>query len=394
MSVAGNLATMALPDLLHWVDQAQKTGSLLIHGKRYTKTLVTKKGQIVASSSTDPNDHLGHYVLRQGQVTEEQLRWAIEQRWKTGELLGRILVEAGWIAEKELQRLLSQQAVEVIFGLFLSCDGRFEFQDQVVPDKIHVPVDLGVNDVLLAGSTWVDELEHVRQVFASEASVPGWKDHASPLELHGMDFLSERILGLVNGRNSIAMICTEVHAPEFTVSKLLFLLHERGQLEVSNPREGEEEPRSEQITRLMREAGSLLLIGEAEAGWMVLEEVREIDAANKEVHRQISRARAAFIHQTRILGMTRQAVPYLTKPPESLLTESLSPDEMVIFSWVNGSWNIETILSSCSFPEAEALLLLKHLKERGFIGFVAEKDAGKEIIKEPLSLVATAGLGG
>ena len=53
MSISGNLKTMELAELLQWVAQGQKTGTLIIDSGTVNKKVFFEEGQIVASGSTE-----------------------------------------------------------------------------------------------------------------------------------------------------------------------------------------------------------------------------------------------------------------------------------------------------------------------------------------------------
>ncbi len=228
MSLTGTFSTMCLTDLLQWLQQARKTGTLLVHGERYTKKISVRDGIIDSSSSDDPTEHLGHFLLRHDRITEVDLRRALETQQRTGVVLGRILITVGLIEEVELKRFLVQKAEETIFGLFLWEDARFEFVESDRPREIMVPLSLRVEDVLLKGLAWYDELQHIRKEFASALTVLSRSDRSLPPEFSLARSLARRILDLVDGRRCIADICLAVHASEFTVSKLLYLMSKRG----------------------------------------------------------------------------------------------------------------------------------------------------------------------
>jgi hypothetical protein len=52
---------------------------------------------------------LGTLIIRAGLLAEEQLEEALQEVMRTGRRLGEILLERGWIAEKDLGRMLAGQ---------------------------------------------------------------------------------------------------------------------------------------------------------------------------------------------------------------------------------------------------------------------------------------------
>jgi hypothetical protein len=369
VSLSGVLSSMPLTDLLQWLDQGRKSGSLQVHGSKYTKTIITTEGQIIASGSTDPNDYLGHFLLRQGKITEEQLQHAMEVQRTSRKMLGKILVTSGLIDEVFLQTTLVQKAEETIFSLFLWKDGRFEFRDGDLPGKVAVPLKLKISDVLLKGLTWYDEFKHIRKIFASSASVVARTRKPLPAAFENTGSLPRRILDLVDGKHSIAEIAMSVHASEFAVGKLLHLLLKQGFIEVRK-HEAERRPvrPNRPIESIIEEARSMMRCGEAQAALKTLEEAKDATSNNEKLQDAIGEARAAFVHQAYRDGLKPDSVPALLKPLEDLTGEPLTPEEMFLLSRINGSWDIRAILSVCPFPEPDALLHLKKLKDRGLLG--------------------------
>lgn len=369
ISLSGTLESMPLTDLLQWVDSGGKTGTLLVHGPKYTKTLVTRDGLVIASASTDPNDHLGHFLLRQGLITEEDLRKAMETQQKSRVVLGKILVMEGAVSEADLQAALVQKAEETIFGLFLWESGRFEFREQDVPDRIQVPLSLKIPEVLLRGRTWCDELRKIKAAFASSEAVVIRTSKPLPEPFAEPASLSRRILEMVDGKHSIADICLEVHASEFSVGRLLNALLGNGLIEVRKKRPDKKAARPPRAAAsLLDEARSLVRVGEAHAAIELLEEARKAEPHNAEIAPALSEARAAFIHQANRDGLEPDCVPALLVPLEALTSENLTPEEMFLLTRIDGTWDLRSIVSVCPFPEADALLHLKKLKDRGLVG--------------------------
>jgi hypothetical protein len=360
---------MPLPDLLQWMDHVQKSGTLLVQGERYKKSLVIRSGRITSSASSDPNDYLGHFLLRQGRIDEAQLKMAMETQRQTQTMLGKILVMVGAISEADLQAVLVQKAEETVFSIFLWKDGRFEFRDGVVPEAVAVPLDLKISDVLLKGLTWYDELQHIREVFASAQSIPATTEKPIPPGLDGDASFSSRLLALVDGKHTIADICLALHASEFSVSKLLFLMHRRGYVKVITKSQATRKPPRKTLKELMAEARSLLRVGEAHAALMVLEEGRPLCPHDASLQSMIVEARSAFVHQAYREGLKPESVPTLQRPLESLTEETLTPEEVFILTRINGSWDVRSILSVSPLAEPDALLHLKRLKDIGLLSF-------------------------
>ena len=135
MSITGNLKTMQLAELLQWLAQSKKTGTLVIDDGRVTKRIFFRSGRIISSASTDPKEHLGHFLVSHGLITEQELAKAVEMQERTKMLLGKILVTIGAIEEQVLHRLLRLKAEESLYDLFTWATGEFRFHDGELPSE-------------------------------------------------------------------------------------------------------------------------------------------------------------------------------------------------------------------------------------------------------------------
>src|SRR5262245_19761158 len=67
--LSGTLATMAFPDLLQWISQARKAGTLSVQHEALVKRLFLREGVITSSGGNDPREFLGQIMIAQQLVT-------------------------------------------------------------------------------------------------------------------------------------------------------------------------------------------------------------------------------------------------------------------------------------------------------------------------------------
>ena len=158
MAVNGDLYSMPLPELLQWLGNNRRTGTLEIERDKVCKKIVFEDGRIVSCSSNDPSELLGHYLVARGQVTEDLLRIALDQQSVTRKQLGMTLVEMGVLTSEELTRNLHAKVEETIFSLFEWEHGVFRYEDQAITGKNQFPTDIRVEDVLLRGVQRIVEM--------------------------------------------------------------------------------------------------------------------------------------------------------------------------------------------------------------------------------------------
>ena len=99
MALQGTLDTMSLPDLLQWLGNAQKSGTILLTQGNTSKRLFLREGLVTGSASDDPSEFLGQFLLSYGRISEEQLRDALSSQQGSSEYLGAHLLRMGALSE-------------------------------------------------------------------------------------------------------------------------------------------------------------------------------------------------------------------------------------------------------------------------------------------------------
>lgn len=232
MPLYGTLTTMPLPDLLQCLCNARVTGTLRVERDRVSKSICLHKGVIVACSSDDPAQRIGHFLLSRGQITEEQLREALQLQEVGGQHLGMLLVELGALSPGQLSVNLEAQAEETIHSLFDWDDAVFRFQESENDPASAFPVSLRVEDVLLRGLQRYDEMRRIREVFNDPGIVLETIEKKPPTAV-AEDRMGRKLWELIDGERTVAEILLQVHGSEYVVTKFLFELHRSGRVRIA-----------------------------------------------------------------------------------------------------------------------------------------------------------------
>ncbi len=277
MSLSGNLRTMSLPDILQWIAQGQKTGTLHLEQRAIRKRIAFKQGKIFTSSSNDPRESLGQFLVSQRYVSEEQLFRALLAQEKEGRLIGSILVDSGILSETDLARSLHQKACETIYDLFLWAEGSFDFKDAELPDNVHFHLDLAVQGVILEGIRRVDEWGRIKRVFPSTRTTFEVKGSQSAVQ----DPLDRQALALAALGKTLAEIALELHRTDFETAALFFDLDARELVGVKEaPGDISTDP-VDSIATLLKQAESHVLGKHYEQALKSYEEVLALDRLNQ-----------------------------------------------------------------------------------------------------------------
>jgi tetratricopeptide (TPR) repeat protein len=381
MGIVGNLRTMQLEELLQWLSQSRKTGTLEIKTDKVEKKVFFREGQIVATASTRPEEYLGHFLVSHGLISETALAKAMELQEATGMLLGKILVTKEILKESDLHQMLKLKSEESIYDIFSWPEGEFRFLDDVLPQaNAMVPMVLDVTAILMEGVQRVDEFRRIRQLVPSQDAIPvqiyDW-------ELKNPDPGTMQILDLVNDERTVEEIRLQTHSSEFHVCKVLYDQWSKGRLKVIKPRWREQ-------TGSFQTAANGSLTGDAllDSGRKYLEEqdyehalrylraARSLDPENQDIQEALTQGEKAIRGAIEASGVTLASIPSLAISFDQLTTAKISPQEGFMLTRLNGTYDIQSILKITPMPQLDALLVFWKLKKGGYIKVIPGKPRG------------------
>ncbi len=362
MGLAGNLETMALPEILQWVSLGRKTGTLKVESGVLQKRVVFRNGVLVSSSSNDPREALGQFLLRGRIANEQHIFNGLLRQEKEGRLLGEILVSEGVLQEEGLSKALAEKAAETVYDLFLWNEGAFVFEEQDNPEPVfHVEMD--VHSVIMEGVRRVDEWERIRKAFPSENTTFSVKRRPQDA-----DALENAVFDMAETGKSMREIALELRRSEFEAAALLFELYGKGALKVA--RAGEPTRPSNTVAMIQGEiakAARHLGSNEFDAARECFEKVLALDRLNQDAKKGLI---AVVEARTRFKALERveiEKIPVMKIDMAELTKMRFDPQEGFVLSRVNGEWSVASILKTCPMGEYEALLIFARLLERGVI---------------------------
>jgi hypothetical protein len=363
-NLAGNLRTMPLPDILQWIATGQKTGTLVLTRHPIEKRLVFNEGHIHSSSSNDPRESLGQFLIRDGLLTEEQLFRALLRQESEGRLLGSILVTDDLITEEQLKAALKAKAEESIYDLFLWQDGQFELQEGSIPHDVLVHVDLDVREVVFEGIRRSDDWARIRQAFPSDRVVFRRGSSADQVE----EPLERQVIDLVAAGKSMAEMVLELRRSEYETAVVLFDLKARGVIEIEDLRAqpGPADPIGA-VRTLLAEGYTRLQQRRYDDAAKAYIQVLAIDRLNQNAKKGLAAVADARARDTTSRAVPLDKVPHLMVDFATLTQENLDPQEAFVLSRVNGAWDVRSILKLCPIAEDVVLQIFSRLVERRLI---------------------------
>jgi hypothetical protein len=227
--LAGDLAGFPIADFLAFVHHARLSGVLTVAAEGVERSIVFRDGEVRTARSTAAGERIGEIAVRLGYVTEAQ----VAEAGAGGRPVGRALADAGALSANDLWRCLHEQVTAVFHAILLSSSGTFFLLDEDPGDRPGTPLAVNTQSLLMDGIRRIDELSLFKARIPGPAACLRRREPPRRMTLRPTE---NSLLGLVDGRRTVAEIATAAHLSDFEATKVLYHLAEAGYVEaVADP---------------------------------------------------------------------------------------------------------------------------------------------------------------
>ncbi|HKY34048.1 MAG TPA: DUF4388 domain-containing protein, partial [Candidatus Polarisedimenticolia bacterium] len=235
----GDLKDLRFPRLLAALREDDFTGvfqaTVRAEGSEpeVTREIHFQDGSVAWAISTSPEESLRSYLLRNGAVTEAQWLEAEEKARET--TLRQAMVELGLVASNELTQIERGRAEEIVLALFSADQGEYRVRErQLSPGTPNLKIDprgLILKGVLEGGdrALILEEIGSLDTVYVVKRPVLEEPGLALPGEF-------QSVLRLIDGKRSIAQICSLTALPDYFVCSVFAALSMVGAVRSSHAR--------------------------------------------------------------------------------------------------------------------------------------------------------------
>ncbi|HSJ05664.1 MAG TPA: DUF4388 domain-containing protein [Longimicrobiales bacterium] len=237
MSIEGALAELSLQDVLQLLELAHKTGVLTIRSDQLNDEAIVHftRGAIVFAVRRRSTRRLGQLLIRAGKLTQREVDRALElQRLDPSRRLAEILLEMGSITEEELEQQLRFQMEETIYEVMPWSDGYFKFEERKELADQRLLARVRVESLLMEGARRIDEWARLEAKVSGPDAVPFLASTAdtesTPLDLRSHEW---EVLAHIDGERDIRQIAADLGRSAFDVAKTVYGLVSMGVLEVA-----------------------------------------------------------------------------------------------------------------------------------------------------------------
>jgi hypothetical protein len=225
-NLRGNLENYRLSDILVGINKGRKTGILEITTGSIIKKILIRNGDKIFAASTNQDDRLGETLIKEGEITLEEFNQASYLVSKTGERLGKVLVNLGYLKQNDLVRVVQNQVERIILGLFNVGEGKFEFQEGSLPSVEPITLQMSSANLVYKGIKQINNFVLVKKMCPPDDTIFNLSEN--PMKVFKSITLEDsdkQILSYVNGINPLKRILSLSPSKNFDTLKTIITLH-------------------------------------------------------------------------------------------------------------------------------------------------------------------------
>jgi tetratricopeptide (TPR) repeat protein len=188
------------------------------------------RGEIVFAVRRRSTRRIGQLLIRAGRLTQRELDRALElQRADPSRRLAEILLEMGSIGEKELERQLRFQMEETVYELMGWEDGWFRFEERSEIAAQRLLARVRVESLLMEGARRIDEWTRLESKVPGPESVP-YLTMPSEREGSTLDLRTEEweVLAEIDNERDVRQLAADLGRSAFDVARTIFGLVSMG----------------------------------------------------------------------------------------------------------------------------------------------------------------------
>jgi len=379
VTIGGNLRTMPFADLLQWVSQSRKTGTMVIEGERFAKKVYFREGKVIAAASDNPKEFLSYYLVGWGYVSDDELQELLDMQERHGTMLGELLVIVGRLSREELDHILRIKTEEAIYELFLWPAGDFRFLANILPAKRFHPLELPVDTLILEGVRRKDEWDRIRATIPADDWIPKL---VRAVDIKALGPTELAFLREINGTNSLERIALNCRTPVFSIANFVYLGLKQGLFELLPPNAEHDVQGipgfSQGSWRVVLKAGERELEnGNLSGAYEAVKKLRDTYPDQREIAELATALERKIETEVKGWKIAEGAIPELGMDPGELAKLSCSPMEGFLLSRVNGSYTLGEVLKLLPVSKLEGLLLAGALVDRGVLRFREDSGEGR-----------------
>jgi hypothetical protein len=225
VALEGSLKDFGLADILQLIFFQRKTGVLTLEGRLDKVRLPFIDGNIVGAESKRriEANRLGKVLVKKGLLPEKDLQAILDEQKNSHIRLGNLLVRKCIVQKEDIEEILIGQIKETVIQIFGWKEGSYEFTPEAVPVDKDIPFSIDTQHLLMEGLRIIDEWSLIEGKITLDTMF-----RKNPGTIPDLTEEEREILSLVDGENDVSAIIDISGKDDFSVSKTLVSLIEKG----------------------------------------------------------------------------------------------------------------------------------------------------------------------
>ncbi|MEF9475402.1 MAG: DnaJ domain-containing protein [Candidatus Mariimomonas ferrooxydans] len=262
----GTCNDFLLADIMIGLQRTLKTGVLeVIQGIKIIKIYI-RNGDFIFANSNQEDDRFGEFLIKKGSITLKQRFEASEQMKKTGERMGKILVELGYLKATELFVAIRQQVEQIIISIVTAECGNFEFKECPLPTEETITLNLSAGNLISQGIKRINNLQYILDDLQSLDTVLCLSQNPADLfQDIALDDYDKEILSQVRSQVTLEELLSKSPVSDFETVKTIYaflcariiVIKEDGMPQEVSPDEIIREPKAEIDTNFLKKVNEL-----------------------------------------------------------------------------------------------------------------------------------------
>jgi hypothetical protein len=234
MALKGNLRDFSITQLLNLVNLARKTGTIAIEGSKDTAIISFRNGKLAYSKMGRADNHLATILFRSKKISRSQHNMI---RTRAGNMsdkeLGLLLVNANYITQQDILASLQTDYVGNIQRLFTWADGRFSFENGLLPPNGKILLRINLENIIIEGSRQLREWEQLQDEIPSLDIALKFSDRpGSKIKNVNLSVEEWRVVKYIDPKNSIRQIANTTKMNDLEIRRIIYSLLQAGLIEM------------------------------------------------------------------------------------------------------------------------------------------------------------------
>ena len=243
MPIEGPLRELSVHDVFQLLDLSRKTGMLRLSSELEEDEGVVyfEQGRVIYADIRSRTATLEEILLATGRVRPADIEQARTFQEQLGDdvTIADILIQAGALGAKDLERTLRQRLEGVVFDLMAWREGHFSFEERPLDEVPAVQrLNIATESLLMESARRIDEWSRIAAKIPTVSVIPSLApvtpDHESQLDLLPHEW---EVLTMIDGERDLQTIAAALKREEFEIAKIAYGLVTTGVIEVRPPKQ-------------------------------------------------------------------------------------------------------------------------------------------------------------